>query len=74
MPVDWPVGTFGLPKPKSGCPDKNQTIRWLEGWLEQKAETQDPDSEWNSHHLEGKKMLLHSSIKLYFNASNNITV
>ncbi|XP_028399914.1 uncharacterized protein LOC114523247 [Dendronephthya gigantea] len=34
--VDWPSGSYGLPKPKSGCP--NKTSVWSEGWRFQDME------------------------------------
>ncbi|XP_028404659.1 uncharacterized protein LOC114527212 [Dendronephthya gigantea] len=33
--VIWPYGTYGMPKPKTGCPDKNT---WKEGWRQQDLE------------------------------------
>jgi hypothetical protein len=29
--VNWPYGKYGLPKPKSGCPENT----WLQGWRRQ---------------------------------------
>ncbi|XP_028399576.1 uncharacterized protein LOC114522985 isoform X2 [Dendronephthya gigantea] len=41
--VDWPSGSYGLPKPKSGCPISKTSV-WSEGWrfqdMENKASTQ----------------------------------
>ena len=33
----WPGGSFGLPKPKSGCPG-DETDGWYEGWRFQDME------------------------------------
>lgn len=60
MLVDWPVGPSGLPKPKSGCPDRNRTVRWLDGWLNQSVEAFGPASEWNSDYLEGKALTMYT--------------
>jgi hypothetical protein len=38
----WPQGTYGLPKPASGCP-----ANWQEGWIEQDLENSDPRSEFS---------------------------
>ncbi|KAL4221820.1 hypothetical protein ACF0H5_020074 [Mactra antiquata] len=51
IPIVWPMGFGGLPKPKSGCPNPND--EWREGWLHQTTEMQSPSNKWNVTKLEG---------------------
>jgi hypothetical protein len=45
IPVTWPMGTYSLAKPKSGCPAG--TFTWYEGWRLQDTETQTGDNAWS---------------------------
>ncbi|XP_053403184.1 uncharacterized protein LOC128558289 [Mercenaria mercenaria] len=36
IPLQWPVGCYGLPEAKSGCPAGG--VSWLEGWISQDNE------------------------------------
>uniref|UniRef100_K1Q4H5 Apextrin C-terminal domain-containing protein n=1 Tax=Magallana gigas TaxID=29159 RepID=K1Q4H5_MAGGI len=47
--VDWPMGTYTLVKPKTGCPP-----RWMEGWRRQDSEDKD-NKNWIAydHHFYG---------------------
>ena len=36
--VDWPRGSYGFPKPKSGCPGDKNNWWWHEGWRFQDME------------------------------------
>ncbi|CAB4020062.1 Hypothetical predicted protein [Paramuricea clavata] len=38
----WPQGTYGLPKPVSGCP-----ANWQDGWIKQDLENSNPRSEFS---------------------------
>ena len=40
--VVWPEGTYGLPKPVTGCPPN-----WQEGWRNQDLENTNPSSEFS---------------------------
>jgi len=62
MPLDWPAGTYALPKPSDGCPHQNKTTRWLEGWIQQNPETQGPDSSWNATQLAGNLSIINNII------------
>ncbi|KAK3597977.1 hypothetical protein CHS0354_042329 [Potamilus streckersoni] len=37
IPVTWPAGSYGLLKPKTGCP-LEQNFHWYEGWRHQDSE------------------------------------
>ncbi|XP_028407416.1 uncharacterized protein LOC114530034 [Dendronephthya gigantea] len=39
--VDWPSGSYGLPKPKSGCPISKTSV-WSVGWRFQDMEDNSP--------------------------------
>ncbi|KAK3585066.1 hypothetical protein CHS0354_004250 [Potamilus streckersoni] len=55
IPVTWPNGTYGIPRPKTGCPQGNTA--WKTGWRYEDTETQDPSNTWSSsidQHMEGK--------------------
>ncbi len=53
IPVTWPQGTYGLPKPHTvGCPNSHFT--WATGWRFHDTEDVGPDNFWsNPCHLEG---------------------
>lgn len=52
MPVTWPHGTYGLYKPRSGCP--MSPLGWAEGWRRQDAEDTNNKNYWTpSIHLAG---------------------
>ena len=40
--IVWPLGTYGLPKPVSGCP-----ANWQDGWIKQDLENSNPRSEFS---------------------------
>ncbi|XP_053406245.1 uncharacterized protein LOC123545505 isoform X2 [Mercenaria mercenaria] len=67
MPIVWPSGMAGLPKPKDGCPEP--TAKWVEGWLRHDTETQSPSNSWNATHLDAtltvSRHLLRFCIKPY---------
>ncbi|CAH3019574.1 unnamed protein product [Porites evermanni] len=51
FPNKWPSGDYGLPKPTSGCPDKN----WREGFRYQDSENvQNTNLVSNGSHLSGR--------------------
>ena len=51
FPNKWPSGDYGLPKPTSGCPDKN----WREGFRYQDSENvQNTNLISNGSHLSGR--------------------
>ena len=43
----WPSGTYGLPKPKGGCPEYRNGTSWAMGWRKQDSEDDD-DAKWNN--------------------------
>ena len=52
-PIKWPAGTYGIPKPVSGCPIPDG-FQWMTGWRSQA--THDDESNNNksvSFHLDG---------------------
>lgn len=52
IPVTWPHGTYGLYKPRSGCP--KSPLGWAEGWRRQDAEDTDNNNYWTPGiHLDG---------------------
>lgn len=73
MPVNWPKGTYAVPKPTDGCPDQDQSSRWLEGWLRQNTETQDPDSTWTTAHLSGIQYIDTDSMLRYLSPLTHLT-
>ena len=47
----WPSGSYGLPKPKSGCPSKE----WLEGFRYQDSENvENTNTKTNGSHFSGR--------------------
>nr|XP_054774222.1 uncharacterized protein LOC129282359 [Lytechinus pictus] len=51
IPIVWPDGTYGLPKPTSGCPDG-----WHDGYRYHDTEDDDSNNYWsNPLHLEGSR-------------------
>ncbi|XP_015773686.1 PREDICTED: uncharacterized protein LOC107351896 [Acropora digitifera] len=51
-PIKWPAGTYGIPKPVSGCPIADG-FQWMTGWRSQ--DTHDDESNNNksvSFHLD----------------------
>ena len=52
IPVTWPHGTYGLYKPRSGCP--KSPLGWEEGWRQQQAESIKNENYWTPGiHLAG---------------------
>ena len=52
IPVTWPKGAYGLPRPSIGC--ANSHFTWATGWRFQDTEDTFPDNFWsNPCHLEG---------------------
>ena len=52
--VRWPAGTYGLPKPVSGCPMADG-FQWEEGWRSQESDgTQSNNAKSTEFHLDGK--------------------
>lgn len=43
--VEWPAGTFGIPRPRLGCP-RSKNVTWSTGWRFQDTEDENPN---NSH-------------------------
>ena len=41
---DWPLGTFGLPRAKLGCPHSDK-ITWSKGWRYQDTEDQNASNQ-----------------------------
>ena len=46
IPLVWPDGTFGLPKPKTGCPVQKD-VNFAAGWRFQDTEDANPDNSWS---------------------------
>ncbi|KAJ7378963.1 hypothetical protein OS493_019662 [Desmophyllum pertusum] len=54
IPLTWPVGTYGLPMPKSGCP-KGITFPWHVGTRYHDTEDGSANNRWSTpYHLAGK--------------------
>lgn len=52
IPVTWPLGKYGLPMPKSGCPSGRF---WHTGWRYHDTEDRSPNNHWsNPYDLAGK--------------------
>ncbi|CAB3996597.1 Hypothetical predicted protein, partial [Paramuricea clavata] len=53
---EWPSGSYGLPRPKSGCPGGTKNV-WREGWRYQDMDDDENSSEWsrvsNGSHMLG---------------------
>ena len=47
IPLTWPKGTYGLPKPKSGCP-KGTNVKWHEGYRKHDTEDSFGHNKWSS--------------------------
>ncbi|KAJ7378967.1 hypothetical protein OS493_019666, partial [Desmophyllum pertusum] len=47
IPLTWPVGTYGLPMPKSGCP-KGITFPWHVGTRHHDTEDHSPGNNWST--------------------------
>ena len=47
IPLTWPKGTYGLPKPKSGCP-KGSNFPWHSGYRKHDTEDTDSNNKWSS--------------------------
>ena len=43
---EWPSGSYGLPRPKSGCPGGRKN-GWREGWRYQDMQDSKSSSEWS---------------------------
>ena len=46
IPLTWPDGTYGLPKPRSGCP--NTEFTWIEGYRYHDTEDDNSNNQWSS--------------------------
>ena len=53
--VDWPSGSYGLPKPKTGCPSDKKNA-WYEGWRLQDMEDDDKSLSSRSRTSPGSHM------------------
>ena len=52
--LSWPAGTYGIPKPQSGCP-KTDYFHWLEGWRSQGSNSTNLNNSRSAEfHLDGK--------------------
>ena len=52
--LSWPAGTYGIPKPQSGCP-KTDHFHWLEGWRSQGSNSRNLNNSCSvEFHLDGK--------------------
>ena len=40
----WPNGTYGLPRPRAGCPPRSDDIFWETGWRFQDTEDDKPSN------------------------------
>ena len=47
IPLTWPKGRYGLPKPKSGCP-KGSKFPWHEGYRYHDTEDSRSNNDWSS--------------------------
>ena len=52
---EWPSGSYGLPRPKSGCPDGQNNV-WREGWRFQDMENNDKSISERSRVSSGSHM------------------
>ncbi|XP_021343358.1 uncharacterized protein LOC110443459 [Mizuhopecten yessoensis] len=51
IPITWPSGTYGLPKPISDCPGH---FNWTEGYRKENTETTNPNNTWSAdNHFAG---------------------
>jgi hypothetical protein len=54
--LEWPSGSYGLPRPKSGCPGGEKNV-WREGYRFQDMQDVKKSSEWsrvsNGSHMLG---------------------
>ena len=41
--VEWPAGTFGIPRPRLGCP-RSKNVTWSTGWRFQDTEDVNPNN------------------------------
>ena len=41
--VEWPSGTFGIPRPRFGCP-RSKNVTWSTGWRFQDTEDENPNN------------------------------
>lgn len=49
LSVEWPLGTYTLVKPRSGCP-----LKWWEGWAKQDSEDSNNQNSMSyGHHFDG---------------------
>ena len=49
----WPAGTYGIPKPISGCP-RAEDFQWQEGWRSQDADGENSSNAKSTEfHLDG---------------------
>ncbi|XP_011683559.2 uncharacterized protein LOC105447351 isoform X2 [Strongylocentrotus purpuratus] len=46
IPLTWPDGTYGLPKPTSGCP--NSEFTWPEGYRHHDTEDDNSNNQWSN--------------------------
>ena len=73
----WPAGTYGIPKPVSGCPVANG-FQWKEGWILQDTNYYDDHDKSNNSrspefHLDGKvdKIIVNRSFCIKDTIDNN---
>ena len=52
---EWPSGSYGLPRPKSGCPGGKKNV-WREGWRYQDLEDSDKSNSERSRVSSGSHM------------------
>ena len=52
---EWPSGSYGLPRPKSGCPNGEQN-GWYEGWRFQDMEDDSKNTSTRSRASSGSHM------------------
>ena len=63
---EWPSGSYGLPRPKSGCPSGEKNNRWYEGWKLQYMEDVDKSLSSQSRVSNGS----HMDVELIENGRN----
>ena len=70
IPISWPVGTYALPKPEAGCP--NRELGWREGDVFQDLEDTSPQSAVSAgHHFAGTPLTSGKNILMSYCVKTN---
>lgn len=67
--VQWPAGTYGLPMPKSGCPEDG-AVQWKTGWTYHDTEDDNNENQRSEiYHMPGN--FTHHGIQQKFCIKNS---